>query len=197
MHRLIQILFKPGQEWTRIKEESFSFSRFFVSYPLILAAVSPVIRFLTGFVHGHYKQPFTGWSWAVVRRELLFCAAIYLCSLAAVYIWGRIISLLAPLFSSRRKKTESLVLAVFSMIPFWLGGAFYLIPEYGWIVKIGVGFYGVYILFRGLKSDILETPRKKVFGYLLLSCVFGLGLVVLAEMLPRFIFTAWGVIQIG
>ena len=197
MRRVFWILFKPGWEWTRIKEESFSFSRFFVSYPLILAAVSPVIRFLTGFVYGHYKRPFTGWSWAVVRRELLFCATIYLCSLAAVYVWGRIISLLAPLFSSQRKRMESFVLAVFSMIPFWLGGVFYLIPEYGWIVKIGVGFYGVYILFRGLMAGILETPTKKVFSYLILISVIGLGLVVLAEVLPRFIFTAWGVIQIS
>ncbi len=197
MRRVFRILFKPGWEWTRIKEESFSFSRFFVSFALMLAAVSPVIRFLTGFVYGHYKRPFTGWSWAVVRRELLFCAVIYLCSLGAVYVWGRMISLLAPLFSSRRKKTESLVLAVFSMIPFWLGGVFYLIPEYGWIIKIGVGFYGAYILFRGLTAALLETPRKKVFGYLILSSVFGLGLVVLAEVLPRFLFTAWGVIQLG
>ncbi len=168
-----------------------------MSYALILAAVSPVIRFLTGFVYGHYRRPFTGWSWGIVLRELLFCAVVYLCSLAAVYVWGRMISLLAPLFSSQRKQTESFVLAVFSMIPFWLGGVFYLIPEYGWIVKIGVGFYGVYILFRGLTAGLLETPRKKVFVFLLLNCVFGLGLVILAELLPRFIFTAWGVIQVG
>ena len=83
------------------------------------------------------------------------------------------------------------------MIPFWLGGVFYLVPEYGWMIKIGVGFYGVYILFRGLAAALLETPGKKVFGYLILSSVFGLGLVVLAEVLPRLLFTAWGVIQIG
>jgi hypothetical protein len=168
-----------------------------VSYALILAAVSPVIRFLTGFVHGHYRRPFTGWSWAIVGREFLFGAVVYLCSLAAVYVWGRMISLLAPLFSSRRKQAESFVLAVFSMIPFWLGGVFYLIPGFGWIIKIGVGFYGGYIMFRGLTAGLLETPRKKVFGYLLLNCVFGLGLVILAELLPRFIFTAGGVIQVG
>jgi hypothetical protein len=43
----------------------------------------------------------------------------------------------------------------------------------------------------------METPRKKVFGYLVLSGVLGLGLVVLAELSLRFLFTVGGVINFG
>jgi hypothetical protein len=197
IRRVYFMLFKPGWEWAEIKEESPLNPRHFFSYALVFATVSPVIRFLAGFLYGHYKKPFVGWSWAVVRRELLFCVALYFFSLAVVMLWRRIISLLAPVFSSQQKAAESLVLAVFSMLPYWLGGVFYLIPQAGWIIKIVVGFYGVYILYRGLSADLMETPRKKVFGYLVLSGVLGLGLVVLAEVSLRFLFTVGGVIKLG
>ena len=197
IRRVYFMLFKPGWEWADIKEESPLNSRHFFSYALVFAAVSPGIRFLAGFLYGHYKRPFSGWSWAVVRRELLFCAAVYFFSLAVVMLWRRVISLLAPVFSSQRKTAESLVLVVFSLIPYWLGGMFYLIPQTGWIIKVIVGFYGVYILYRGLIANLMETPRKKVLGYLVLSGVLGLGLVALAEVSLRFLFTVGGVINLG
>ncbi|MGD8536949.1 MAG: Yip1 family protein, partial [Candidatus Aminicenantes bacterium] len=162
IRRVYFMLFKPSWEWAEIKEESPLNPRHFFSYALVFAAVSPGIRFLAGFLYGHYKRPFIGWSWAVVWRELLFCLALYFFSLAVVMLWRRSISLLAPLFSSPRKTTESLALAVFSMVPYWLGGVFYLIPQMGWIIKIIVGFYGVYILYRGLIANLMETPGKKI-----------------------------------
>ena len=155
IRRVYFMLFKPGLEWAEIKGESPLNPRHFFSYALVFAAVSPGIRFLAGFLYGHYKRPFSGWSWAVVRREFLFCAALYFFSLAVVMLWRRVISLLAPVFSSQRRTAESLVLAVFSMVPYWLGGVFYLIPQTGWIIKIIVGFYGVYIIYRGLESSIM------------------------------------------
>ncbi len=197
IRRAYFILFKPKLEWAEIKDESPLALRHFFSYALVFAAVSPVIRFLAGFLYGHYKKPFVGWSWAVVWRELLFCAALYFFSLAVVMSWRRIISLLAHAFSSQRKTAESLALAVFSLLPYWLGGVFYLIPRTGWIIKIIVGFYGVFILYRGLIASLLETPRKKVFGYLIVSGLIGLGLVALAELSLRFLFTVGGVIKLG
>lgn len=197
IRRVYYMLFRPGWEWAEIKDESPLDPRHFFSYALVFAAVSPVIRFLAGFLHGHYKRPFSGWSWSVVRRELLFCVALYFFSLAVVMLWRRVIFLLAPVFSSPRKTAESLVLTVFSLIPYWLGGVFYLIPQTGWKIKIIVGFYGVYILYRGLIANLLETPKKKVLGYLIVSGVLGLGLVALAELLLRFLFTVGGVIKLG
>ena len=197
MRRVFRMLLKPGQEWPKIKDASLSFSRLFFSYVLVLAAVSPGIRFLTGFLYGHYKRPFSGWSWAVVQREFLFCFVSFVLSLAIAYLWGRMIYLFAPVFSSRRSHVDSWTLAVFSMTPYWLGGLFYLIPREGWILKIIVGFYGLYILYRGFAAALMDTPRAKVLGYFLLSSVLGLGLVTLTEILIRLLFTAWGVIKIG
>jgi hypothetical protein len=163
----------------------------------VFAAVSPGIRFLTGFLYGHYKKPFFGWSWTIVQREFLFSLASLLLSLAIAYLWGRMIYLFAPVFSSRRNLVDSLKLAVFSMVPYWLGGVFYFIPHEGWIIKIVVGFYGFYILYRGFAAALMDTPRAKILSYFLLSSVLGLGLIAFAEILLRLLFTAWGVIKIG
>jgi hypothetical protein len=197
IRRVLRTLLKPGQEWPQIKETPLSVSQVFFSYALAFAAVSSVIRFLAGFLYGHYKRPFSGWSWAVVQRELLFCFASLLLSLVIAYFWGRLIYLFAPVFSSRRSHIDSWTLAVFSMIPYWLGGVFYLIPREGWILKVVLGFYGLYILYRGFAAGLLDTPRAKVPFYFLLSSVLGLGLIALAEVLLRLLFTAWGVIKIG
>ncbi len=197
IRRVYFMLFRPRWEWAEIKDESALNPRHIFSYALVFAAVSPVIRFLAGFLYGHYKKPFVGWSWAVVRRELLFCVALYFFSLAVVMLWRRIISLLAPAFSSQRRTAESLALAVFSLLPYWLGGVFYLIPRTGWTVKIIVGLYGTYILYRGLAAALMETPRKKVFAYFIVISVLGLGLVAFAEVLLRFLFTVGGFINIG
>jgi hypothetical protein len=197
IRRAYFMLFKPKWEWAEIKEEPPLHPQHFFSYALVFAAVSPGIRFLTGFLYGRYKRPFSGWSWAVVRRELLFCAAVYFFSLAVVMLWRRGISLLAPAFSSQRKTAESLSLAVFSLVPYWLGGVFYLIPRTGWIIKIIVGFYGAYILYRGLAAALMETPKEKVFSYFLVSGVLGLGLVAFVEVLLRFLFAVGGVIKFG
>lgn len=194
---VLRILFKPGQEWSRIKEKPFTFSQLFFSYALVYAAVSPGIRFLTGFLYGHYRRPFFGWSWAVVQREFLFCLSSLFLSLAIAYLWGRMIYLFAPFFSSRQSPIDSWKLAVFSMVPYWLGGLFYFVPREGWTIKIVVGFYGFYVLYRGFAAALLETPRAKVLGFFLLSSVSGLVLIVLAEILLRLFFTAWGVIKIG
>lgn len=197
IRRVYFILFKPRWEWAEIKDESPLNPRHFFSYALVFAAVSPGIRFLAGFLYGHYKKPFVGWSWAVVRREFLFCAALYFFSLAVVMLWRRIISLLAPVFSSPRRMAESLALAVFSLVPYWLGGVFYLIPRTGWIIKIVAGLYGMHILYRGLSAALMETPREKVFAYLIVSSVLGLVLVAFVEVLLRFLFTVGGVIKFG
>ncbi len=197
IHLVLRTMLKPGQEWPRIKETPLSVTRLFFSYALMFAAVSPGIRFLTGFLYGHYKRPFSGWSWAVVLKEFLFCLASLLLSLAIAYLWGRMIYLLAPVFSSQRKYIDSMKLAVFSMVPYWLGGVFYIIPGEGWIIKIVVGFYGFYILYRGFVAALMDTPKAKILGYFLLSSVLGLGLIAFAEILLSLLFTAWGVIKIG
>ena len=197
VRRVIGLLSRPRQEWARIKEESLPASRLFFSYALALAAVPPVFRFLAGLVYGHYKRPYTGWSWTIAGRELLFSAAVYILSLMIVYLWAWVISIFGPVFSTRCLRSDSLKLAVLSMSPYWLGGVFYFIPEVGWALKILAGLYGFYLLYIGFAVHFFETSRGKLLGYFVVSSLFGLILVAYVEVFLRLLFAFGGVLKIG
>ena len=197
VRRVIGLFSRPRQEWTRIKEESVPAFRLFFSFALAVAAVPPVFRFLAGLVYGHYRRPYSGWSWTIAGRELLFSAALYILSLMIVYLWAWAISIFGPVFSSRFPRGDSLKLAVVSMSPYWLAGVFYFVPDFGWALKVMTGIYGFYLLYLGFAVHFLETSRGKRLGYFVVSSLFGLILVAYVEVFLRLLFAFWGVLKIS
>jgi len=194
-HRVQGILLNPREEWIRIKEESLPLFRLFSSYVLILAALPPVTGFLANLLYGGFRKPYSGWSWNVAGKNFLFSIIIYIISLITVYAIGKIINVLAPIFSSRRSKLNSMKLAVYSMTPYWIGGILYLVPRMGWILRYSVAFYGIYILYSGFAVSLMDTPREKVLKYLIVSCFLAIVLIVGVEIILRILFAAWDVFR--
>jgi hypothetical protein len=195
-HRVQGILLSPREEWIKIKEESLPLSRLFSSYVLILAALPPVAGFLANLLYGGFRKPYSGWSWNVAGKNFLFSIIIYIISLIIVYVIGKIINALAPIFSSRRSNLNSLKMAVYSMTPYWVGGIFYLIPRTGWVLRNLVAFYGIYILYSGFATSLMDTPREKVLKYLIVSGILAIVLVVGVEIILRVLFAAWDVFRV-
>ena len=196
VYRAQGILLRPREEWIKIKEESLSSFQLFSSYVLILAAVSPLTRFLANLLYGGFKKPYSGWSWNLVGRNVLFSIITYIFSLVIVYLFGRIINFLAPVFSSSRNSLNSMKLAAFSMFPYWMGGVLYIVPRTGWILKILVGFYGVYILYLGFAAALMGTPREKVVKYLVICSILIIVLIAGIEIVLKALFTFWGIFRI-
>jgi len=198
VHRVQGILLKPREEWIKIKEEFFPLiSQLFSSYVLILAALPPVIGFLANLLYGGFKKPYSGWSWNVAGKNLLFYIVTYIFSLIVVYVIGRIINVLAPIFSSRRNNLSSLKLAVYSLTPYWIGGVLYLVPRTGWILRDLVAMYGIYILYSGYAESLMETPREKVLKYLIASGILAIVLIAGVEIILRALFAVWGALRVA
>jgi len=193
LNRVQGILLRPREEWIKIKEESLPPSQLFSSYVLILAAVPPLTRFLANLLYGGFKKPYSGWSWNVAGRNLLFSIITYIFSLIIVYVFGRIINVLAPIFSSRRSNLNSMKLAVYSLTSFWIGGVLYLVPRTGWLLRNLVGLYGIYILSLGFAAPLMDTPKEKVVGYLVVSSIIAIVLIIGVEIILRVFFAIWGV----
>ena len=196
-HRVQGILLNPSEEWIKIKEESLPLSRLFSSYVLILAALPPVSGFLANLLYGGFRKPYSGWSWNVAGKNFLFSIIIYIISLFIVYVIGKIINVLAPIFSSRRRTLNSMKLAVYSMTPYWMGGILYLVPHTGWALRNLVALYGIYILYSGFAASLMDTPREKVLKYLIVSGILAIALVVGVEIILRVLFTAWDVFRVS
>lgn len=197
-HRVQGILLRSRREWIKIKEEFFPLiSQLFSSYVLILAAVPPVIGFLGNLLYGGFRKPYSGWSWSVAGKNLLFSIVTYIFSLIVVYIIGRIINVLAPIFSSRRSNLNSLKLAIYSLTPYWIGGVLYLVPRTGWILRDLVALYGIYILYSGFAASLMETPKEKVLKYLIVSGILAIVLIAGVEIILRTLFAVWGVLRVA
>jgi hypothetical protein len=195
-HRVQGILLSPREEWIKIKEEFLPLSRLFSSYVLILAALPPVTGFLANLLYGGFRKPYSGWSWNVAGKNFLFSIIIYIISLIIVYVIGKIINVLAPIFSSRRSNLNSLKLTVYSMTPYWVSGILYLVPRTGWVLRNLVALYGIYILYSGFAASLMDTPREKVLKYLIVSGILAIVLIVGVEIILRVLFAAWDVFRV-
>jgi len=87
---------------------------------------------------------------------------------------------------------NALKLSIYSMTPMWVAGILYLIPFLEFLVFIA-GIYGLYILYLGFNTPLMDTPKEKVMGYLLVSIVVVVVLSVVLALILGAIFAVGGV----
>jgi len=166
--RVQQIILKPKEEWIKIKEEEISIQQLFISYAAILAAIPAVAQFLGLAIIGGSKIPYIGRS--IFLRTFSFCIFYYIVSLVIVYLLGFIINALAPTFSSKQNQINAMKIAVYSMTPAWVAGVLYIIPFLGILVFLA-SIYSIYLLYLGFDAPLMDTPKEKVGGYLVVSVI--------------------------
>ena len=183
------ILSRPKEEWLRIKEDPTSVSHLLTTYAAILALVPAFAQFVSfGFIGLRVSQK--GWITYGMGMALFRSILFYILTLVSVYVLGLVINFLAPNFSSTQDKLKAMKLAVFSMIPVWLGGVFYIVyPLRG--LSIIAGLYGIYIFYLGITAPLLDTPREKVVPFLLVNAFVAVVLIVVVSNMLKLIFAAW------
>lgn len=186
VQRVQSILLKPKEEWLVIKGESTTVTDLFTSYAMILAAIPAVFQFLGNILVGQ-RLPFVGVARWGLGRAFGSAVVSYVFALATVYIFAVIINALAPNFSSAQNMTNALKLAVYSMTPGWVAGVFYIIPAL-WVLTLLASLYGLYILYLGFETPLMETPKDKVMGYMGVSIIVVIVLYVVFGLILSGIF---------
>jgi hypothetical protein len=189
--RVQGIILKPKDEWVKIKGEATSVAELFTSYACILAAIPAIAQFI-GFGLIGYRVPFVGWIRLGLGTAILRAIVAYIFSLISVYLFALIINALAPTFSSTQNMTNALKIAVFSMTPMWVAGILYIIPFLG-ILAVIASLYGLYVLYLGFATPLMDTPKEKVMGYLVLSIVVVVVLSIIFGVILGAIFALGGV----
>jgi len=185
------VLFKPKDEWAKIKAEPTPIQQLFTSYAVILAAIPVVAQFL-GWALVGFRIPYVGGSW--MGRAILYSIFSYVFSLVVVYAFGIIINALAPNFSSTQNLPNAMKLAVYSMTPAWLAGIFHIIPSLGFLAILG-SLYGIYVLYLGFATPLMETPKEKVLGYMVISVVVMIVLSVVVGLILGAMFAMRGLVS--
>lgn len=194
VNRVQQIILKPKEEWVKIKEEKITLAELFTSYALILVAVPAVAQFIGNSIIGR-RIPFVGWYRMGIGSGLLYAILYYVFTLVAIYVFGIVINALAPTFSSKSDATNAMKLAVYSMTPAFVAGAFYIIPFLGFLAILG-SLYGIYVLYLGFATPMMDTPKEKVVAYLLVSLVVVVVLWVIIFVILGAIFAVGGVASV-
>ncbi len=169
VQRVQSILLKPREEWAKIKAEPTTVAEIFTSYVMILAAIPAGFQFLGNLLVGK-RLPLVGVFRWPIGRALSYAIVSYIIALAAVYIFALIINELAPTFSSTKNMTSALKLSAYSMTPGWLAGVLYIVPGL-WALSVVASLYGLYLLYLGFDTPMMDTPKAKVPGYMALSVV--------------------------
>jgi hypothetical protein len=186
VQRVQSIILKPKEEWVKIKAEPSTVAGLFTSYAMILAAIPAVCLFLGNILVGR-RLPMVGvFRWSI-GRALGNAVVSYVFALITVYLFALIINELAPNFGSAKNMTSALKLSVYSMTPGWVAGIFYIIPGL-WILGILASLYGLYVLYLGFDTPMMETPKDKVVGYMAVSIVVVIVLYVVFSLILGGIF---------
>jgi len=174
VRRLGSILLKPKEEWVRIKAEQTTFAKLFVTYVMILAVIPPVFEFLRRILID--RIPMQG-HWPV-GRGLGLALFSFSVNLAQVLLLAVIIDGLARSFGSTKNLTKALALAAYAMTPVWVIGVFNIFSGF-WVPGVVASLYGLFILYLGFDTPMMDTPKDRVPGYMILSGIAAAVLSVL------------------
>ncbi len=184
--RIQAILLKPKEEWVKIKAESMPVMPLFMKVVIPLAAIPAVCGFIGNALIGRRIL-----SFGVFRYPLgtaLFQALLtYALTVVSVYVGGMVINALAPSFGSKSNLENAMKLVVFSMIPGWIAGVFQILPAL-WVLTTIASLYGLYILYLGFMTPMMETPQDKVIPYLVVSILVIAGLLIVVSVIVGAIF---------
>ena len=189
--RVQAICLKPKEEWVKIKAEAATVPQLFTSYAMILAAIPAVAQFIGYGLIGR-RYPFIGLVRMGLATSLLRAVFSYILSLAMVYVFALIINALAPTFASSPNPLNAMKLAVYSMTPGWIAGVLYILPVLEFLAVLG-SLYGLYILYLGFATPMMETPKEKVLGYLVVSILVVVVLWVVVGFIVGAVFAVGGV----
>jgi len=184
--RVRSIILNPKEEWVRIKAEPATVRGLFRSYIMILAAVPAVGQLLGNILVGRRLPMIGRYRWPI-GSALANAILTYVLALAAVYLFALIINELAPSFASTKNMTAALKLAAYSMTPAWVAGVLYIVPGLANMVILA-SLYGLYLLYLGFATPMMETPKDKIPAYLGISFVVAVVLFGVLGWILRVIF---------
>jgi hypothetical protein len=184
--RVQSLIMKPKEEWVKIKGESTPIPELFMKYALFLVLISGIAQFV-GYGLVGVRVPFVGVYRVGIISALLRGVVFAGLQLVSAYIFGMVINALAPTFGSKPNLENAMKLAVYSLTPGWVGGIFYIIPALAFLALIA-SLYGLYVMYLGFASPVMDTPQDKVMGYTVASVVAAIVLTAVISLVVGAIF---------
>jgi hypothetical protein len=185
------LILKPKEEWVKIKGEDTAPMSLITGYAALLCAIPAIAQFIGNSLIGIHI-PFLGSYRQPLGTGLVRCIFYYVLILASVYAFGLIINALAPNFGSKQNPQKAMQLSVYSMTISFIAGIFYIIPSLG-VLALIAGLYGLYVLYLGFNTPMMDTPKDKVISYLVVCCIVAIVLMAVISLIIGAVFAVGAV----
>ena len=155
---ITEFVHAPDLAWKRVLANSEKWPALFERYVFFLAAVPVVSRFFGQVL-------FAG---APIINSLMFAIIGYLCSLGFLFAATFIAHRSVAIFDGKLSMDDAAKLVVYSFVPFFVSGIFFLLPPLS--ILTVVGFYSFYLFYTGIQS-VAGIPKQKLMAYFMMNVV--------------------------
>ncbi|MBN2412276.1 YIP1 family protein [candidate division KSB1 bacterium] len=169
--RIKNILLSPAETWEKIRVENLNRKGILQQYLLYIVAI-PAIALFVGLVivgrYGHTAGFFTG---------LIKAALFYILNILSVWVGAYAINQLAPSFGCEKNEDSAFQLVTYSLTAYFVIGVLFIIPVLEPFIILG--FYGVYLLYKGLPV-MMKCPEDKLVNFTIVSGLLLFCLVIIS-----------------
>lgn len=175
VERARAMIVSPGPTWVIVEQEATDWQKLYVPYMVILALIPAFANFIGWSVLGVGGF---GFSMRVpVFTGLGLMVSHYIMTLVMVFVWGWIISQLAPSFGGQANVMNGVKLTVYASTPAMLAGVFTAMPGLSILALVG-SLYALYLVYLGLPV-LMKNPPEKSIGYMVVTAIVGIVCSVL------------------
>jgi Yip1 domain len=157
------ILLSPKTEWPVIAAEPNTIPGLYAGYIAVLAAIPPIIAFLSASLIG-VSVPFLGSYRVGVGAGLSAAVLTYVMALVGVFVVTLIVDALAPTFGGERNRVQALKVVAYAYTASWVAAIIGIIPGLGLLAALAGLVFGLYLLNLGLPV-LMKCPPDKSIPY--------------------------------
>lgn len=170
VERARAMIVNPGPTWVTVEQETTDWQKLFVPYMVVLAVIPAVASFIGWTVMGVGGFGFSMRLPVVTGLGLM--VSQYIMTLVMVFVWGWLISQLAPSFGGQANVMNGVKLTVYASTPAMLAGVFSAMPGLSILALVG-SLYSLYLVYLGLPV-LMKNPAEKSVTYLVVAAIVGI-----------------------
>jgi hypothetical protein len=156
LNRMVNILIHPQGEWQVIRDEPTTYGNLLLRYVAPFAAIPPLAVIIGGFLSNNSL------AHLLITNLLWYC--MYVLNVVVV---GAVITAIVTPGDSHWSGPQGLVVAAYSFMPLYIGGAVAVVPRMGWTIYVAI-LFSIYLIYLGIMA-IAGTSKKRSAGYAVAS----------------------------
>lgn len=181
VNHVLGLFLQPHKEWRSIRDNDKKIWQIYAELVLFLAFIPPFA--------GYYGTTEIGWRFGIEDPQMLTKASAlniailyYLGLLIAVFLVGKALHWMAPVYDANPTLAQSVKVAALSATPLFLVGLMQFYPTLwiNFLLGLPALAFSVYLLFTGMPI-VMGIPKEQAF--LLSSSLLTFGMVALVASL--------------